>query len=320
MVGSRISRSSVPHGERGLSVRRRFSTSTVADDGRLVPWLAASGPLSYTPEDPPSRDYYFQYGWILSEIFTPSARNRRHFYFGASVKGHADELFAFWRAARASAAVLVACHLGSADASTRVAAPVAVYSARDFRGRTGYVLMQHGSYQFVAADEQPLLLSGEIVLYRGVHESDVFRFLRMGDIDLEKRRVWQSYLTTQAQMLSDSVLSFISIHDRVKRCETSHILDQSWVSDDIAEANGLDIAGDGFAGDLWRATHQGFTLARWVAEAKFGPHFVRCKTPVSNVRFTTFFAGEQEVRIIDPDLVEFSEPEGCRVERHGPSR
>ena len=139
MAGSRISRSSAPHGERGLSVRRRFSTSTVADHGRLVPWLAASGPLSYTPEDPPSRDYYFQYGWILPEIFTPSARNRRHFYFGASVKDHADELFAFWRAARESAAVLVACHLGSADASTRVTAPVAVYSARDFRGRTGYL-------------------------------------------------------------------------------------------------------------------------------------------------------------------------------------
>ncbi len=260
MAGSRIPRSSVPHRERGRSVRRRFSTSTVADHGRLVPWLAASGPLSYTPEDPPSRDYYFQYGWILPEIFTHSARNRRHFYFGASVKGHADELFAFWRAATESAAVLVACHFGSADASTRVTAPVAVYSARDFRGRTGYLLMQHGSYQFVAADEQPLLPSGEIVLYRGVQDSDVFRFLRMGDLDLEKRRVWQSYLTTQAQMLSDSVLSFISIHDRVKRCETSHILDQSWISDDIAEANGLDT----------RILQEHFFRSRWKTRAPPG--------------------------------------------------
>ena len=303
-----------------MSARRRYSTCTVADDGRLVPWLAASGPLSYTPEDPPPSDYHFQYGWILPGIFCPSERQRRHFYFGASVKDHAAELFSFWRAATEGEAVQVACHLGTVRDSAGVTAPVAVYLARDFRDRANYLLMQHGSYQFVAADEQPLLPSGEIVLYRGVQESEVFRFLRVGRLDPETRPVWQSYMRTQAQMLSDSVLSFTSIHDRVKRCETSHILDQSWISDDIAEANGLDIAGDGLAGELWRATHQGFTLARWVAEAKFGPRFVKCKTPISNVRFTTFFCGEQEVRIIDPDLVEFLESEGCRVERHGPSR
>lgn len=43
----------------------RYSTCTVLDDGRIVPWLAASGPLSYTPEFPPPSDYYFQYSWIL---------------------------------------------------------------------------------------------------------------------------------------------------------------------------------------------------------------------------------------------------------------
>jgi len=60
-----------------VPARRKFSTSTVAADGRLVPWLAASGPLSYTPEDPPASDYYFQYGWILPEILTPTERKRR---------------------------------------------------------------------------------------------------------------------------------------------------------------------------------------------------------------------------------------------------
>jgi len=302
-----------------MSVRRRFSTSTVADDGRLVPWLAAAGPLSYTPEDPPSQDYYFQYGWILPGIFTPSVRNRRHLYFGAYVKDHADELFAFWRTAREGRTVRVAWQFGTASDSGRVTAPVAIYAARDFRDRAGYLLMQHGSYQFVPADEQPLLPSGEIVLFRGVQESDVFRFLRVGRLNPETRHVWQNYVRTQVQVLSDSVLSFNTIHDRVKRCESSHILDQSWVSDDIAEANGLNITDDGFARELWRATHQGFTMTRWVAEAKFGPHFVKCKTPIGNVRFTTFFAGEQEARIIDPDLVEFFEPVGCRVERYDPS-
>jgi hypothetical protein len=206
-----------------MSRRRRYSTRTVADDGRIVPWLAAWGPLSYTPEDPPPRDYFFQYGWVLPGIFNPPDAKRCHFYFGASVKDHADELFSFWRNAREGRAVRVACYFGTARGGAGVTAPVAVYLARDFRGRDGYLLMQHGSYQFVA--------------------------------------------------------------------------------------------GDGLAGELWRVTHQGFTLARWVAEAKFGPHFVKCKTPVGNVRFTTFFSGEQEARVIDPDRVEFTESVGCRVER-----
>ena len=44
---------------------------------------------------------------------------------------------------------------------------------------------------------------------------------------------------------------------------------------------------------------------------KFGPHFVTAKTPIDNIRLTTFFAGEHEVRIIDPDLVEFVDAQGC---------
>ena len=49
--------------------RETRSTSTIAGDGRLVPWLAAEGRLAYRPEQPPERDYYFQYGWVLPEIF-----------------------------------------------------------------------------------------------------------------------------------------------------------------------------------------------------------------------------------------------------------
>ena len=54
-------------------------------------------------------------------------------------------------------------------------------------------------------------------------------------------------------------------------------------------------------------------IERWVAESKFGPNYVVCKTPLDNVRTTTFFAGEHEVRIIDPRRVELVEAHGCRV-------
>jgi hypothetical protein len=141
--------------------------------------------------------------------------------------------------------------------------------------------------------------------------------VRGSGLDLGQGHVWQKYVRIQRRILSDSVLSFNSIHDRAKRCETSHIRDRTWVSDEIAADDGLDVEGDGVASDLWRVAHQSFALARWVAENKFGPHFVKFKTPIGNIRITTFFAGEHEARIIDPDRVEFLEPHGCRVERPG---
>ena len=114
-------------------------------------------------------------------------------------------------------------------------------------------------------------------------------------------------------MLSDSVRSFNSIHDRTKRSETGHIRDQSWMTDAIARDQGLDVDGPGPVSDLWRATTQSYALCRWVAENKFGPHFVVLKCPLGNIRITTFFAGEHEARIIDPNQLEVVEAHGCKV-------
>ncbi len=47
---------------------------------------------------------------------------------------------------------------------------------------------------------------------------------------------------------------------------------------------------------------------------KFGPHHVVMKTPLSNIRLTTFFAGESEVKIIDPSRLSLVEAVGCQVE------
>jgi hypothetical protein len=63
-------------------MRRRFSTSTLAGDHQIVPWLASAGKLSYSPDSPPERDYYFQFSWVIPGIFSPYTRLRRHFWFG----------------------------------------------------------------------------------------------------------------------------------------------------------------------------------------------------------------------------------------------
>jgi hypothetical protein len=51
-----------------------------------------------------------------------------------------------------------------------------------------------------------------------------------------------------------------------------------------------------------------------VGTRKFGPHYVVLKTPLSNLRITTFFAGESEVKLVDPSRVSVVETVGCQVE------
>ena len=172
------------------------STCTVRDDGQIVPWLAASGDLAYTPENPPSSDYYFQYSWILPGIFDPATNRRRHFYFGAHYKDDAKELLSFWNEAGEGRAVSVACRFGSVGVDARITAPVAIYSALDLRDRPCYLFMQHGSYQIIPIGDQPLLSRGEVLLYRGIGRSRVFRFVRVdrNRFDADGYRLWQIYV------------------------------------------------------------------------------------------------------------------------------
>ena len=86
---------------------KKYSTNTLSASDGLVPWLAAKGPLAYTPENPPDRDYYFQYGWVLPQVLAPDGDLKRHRYFGAWSKYAATEIFAFWNDARARRQVQV---------------------------------------------------------------------------------------------------------------------------------------------------------------------------------------------------------------------
>jgi hypothetical protein len=83
-----------------MATLSRFSTSTVFGSERLVPWLAAQGPLAYSPEEPPATDYFFQYSWILPGIFDPTVNLREHRYFGSRLKSSARFLFDFWKSIR----------------------------------------------------------------------------------------------------------------------------------------------------------------------------------------------------------------------------
>ena len=184
------------------------------------------------------------------------------------------------------------------------------------RGDEVFVIIQHGSYQIVRVAEQPQFESGEVLLYRGVQDAPRFRRFCVGPLSSAKRGIWKRYVATQVHVLSDSVRSFNSIHDRAKRAETHNLRDGSWLTDDIARQHGLEIEGGGFTQALWTDTHQSFALERWAAQNKFGPNYVVCRTPLGNIRITTSFAGEREARIVNPGQVEVIETHGCEVEEY----
>ena len=178
-----------------------------------------------------------------------------------------------------------------------------------------WLFIQHGSYQWISSAHQPHVEDGHALLYRGIQTEKMFRYPSL-EPDLQQlanRRTWTRYLALQWRMLSDSTLSFNTIHDRTKRCETAFLNDETWLADRLAAEAGLDINSDWPAHVLWEAATSAFSLERWVAERKFGPHFVIAKTPLSNIRLTTFFAGEAEVRLVDPLRIRLLESVGCAV-------
>ncbi len=303
--------------------RSRFSTSTIVGSEYLVPWLAAQGPLAYSPTEPPMRDYFFQYGWVVPGIFHPKVNLRQHYYFGHDIKEHTAWLFDFWHNARkGNGAGAQQYHALGMASDIGVTAPIAVYQhVKRPLDVAGSLLIQHGSYQWVPSQDQPGIAHGEVLLYRGIGTSTAFRCLqfRPEALSASNREVWRKYLGVQAAMMSDSILSFNTIHDRVVRCETESLRHATWLADDIVTEAGLDVQTPGFARNLWHAAQQGYSLDPVMGMRKFGPHHVVLKTALDNVRITTFFAHESEVKIIDPSRLSLVDAVGCEVDDILPS-
>lgn len=156
---------------------------------------------------------------------------------------------------------------------------------------------------------------GHVLVYRGIQEEETFRFPDFGRAlqHPANRRTWERYLALHWRMLSDSILSFNTIHDRTKRTETACLNDGSWLADQLAPDAGLEIDRDDFTRALWTAATCAFSLEPRIAEMKFGPHFIVVKTSIDNIRLTTFFAGEAEVRLVDPSRIQFVKAVGCSV-------
>ena len=65
----------------------KYTTSTITVENKITPWLAAEGPLSYSPFSPPTSDYFFLYNYIMPNIFNNSVNLREHYWFGNYLTG-----------------------------------------------------------------------------------------------------------------------------------------------------------------------------------------------------------------------------------------
>jgi len=292
----------------------KYSTNTGSGSDTVVPWLAATGPLAYTPDNPPDRDYYFQYDRVLPHVLSRNLDLKMPRYFGAGSKHAAADVFEFWKDARSGRHVKVHVKNGQLSPDS-IATPIAVYLHRApnyWRG-ISYLLIQHGSYLFVSRKSQPEMEDGIIYLYRGIQKTETFHYPRF---DFTARRetdtdIWRAYWKMQSFLLSDSALSFISMHERINRCETGGLNSSSNVNLEAATSARFNCYDGGLGHVLWKTHHQCFSLERFIAERKFGPNFAVLKTPLTNVRITTFFAGEAEAKVVDPAQARFVEVVGC---------
>ena len=285
--------------------RLRFSTSTLAG-GKIVPWLASSGELAYSPHSPPKRDYYFQYSWVIPAIFRAGVNLRRHFWFGGPLKDSPEVrlLFTFWNNARRGEVETLYLSNGMAGVD-EVRAPLAVYRHPEAGPlkRERLILIQHGSYLMAEVESQPYLDRGEAVLYRGVQAAKEFFVRRLTSANIRSR-----LMSAHAGTLADSVASFNAVHCNVSRTETGCFNDRTFMLGDFCQNAGLQPKAP-----IASLLYSGYALEEWCAVRKFGPSYVKFRTPLSNLRITTFVCNETEVKVIDPNKLDVIEAVGCKV-------
>jgi hypothetical protein len=228
------------------------------------------------------------------------------FWFGGPLKNCPEVrlLFAFWNTARQGKRDAVYVANGTAGRD-RVTAPLAVYRHPDARpfAKQHLILIQHGSYLIAESESQPYIDRGEAILYRGVQDAEVLLLRRLTNADVRSR-----LMGVHARTLADSVTSFHAVHCNVSRSETECFNDRSFMLSDLCTEGGLDPAPP-----LASLLYSGYALEEWCAARKFGPNYIKFRTPLSNIRITTLVCGETEVKVIDPNQLEVIEAVGCRI-------
>ncbi len=186
---------------------------------------------------------------------------------------------------------------------TDVMAPIAGYRHPGPSLAERLILIQHGSYSIVDEGSQPAIARGEAVLYRGIQQAETYSLHRLISAETRAR-----LMSLYARTLADSVTSFNTAHCNVSRSETPHFNDRTFVLRDLCLKSGLEPEPT-----VMSLLYSGYALEEWCAARKFGPNYVKFRTPLTNIRITTFVCNEAEVKVVDPNKLEVIEAVGCRI-------
>ena len=113
-------------------------------------------------------------------------------------------------------------------------------------------------------------------------------------------------MSVHARTLADSVTN--AVHGNVSRTETGWFNDRSFMLGDLGLEAGLEPEPP-----IMSLLYSGYALEEWCAARKFGSNYVKFRTPLTNIRITTFVCNETEVKVIDPNKLVVIEAVGCRV-------
>jgi hypothetical protein len=287
----------------------KFATSTITQN-EIVPWLAGDGALSYSPFSPPHTDYYFLYNFIVPKIFRDGVNLKQHYWFGdyTGSSSYTGKLLKdFWNKSRDGKISPVIIQNVSSGLEN-LEAPIAIFKIYPLYSRKAhYLLIQHGSYLLIPAQSQPLIESGFVLLHRGIGSSNKFKAYQMP----EDKLLLNHYQKTLKDSLIDSIASFNTIHGATHRTETCHLLDSTHLFSKNFFSS-IEINHD------WRkfltTIQQCYTLKKEIAKYKFGPSYVTFKTPLTNIRICTYFAGEYEAKILSLDKLIPVKSIKCKLE------
>ena len=213
-------------------------------------------------------------------------------------------LFGFWNKARRGEVESLFVSNGMAGLED-VTAPLAVYRYSEVYPsmKERLIFIQHGSYLIADLKSQPYIDRGEATLYRGVQNTEVFILRRLTTADTRSRLI-----RVHARSLADSVISFNAVHCNVSRAETGWFNDRSFMLNEFCSAAGLEPKPP-----VTSLLYSGHALEEWCAARKFGSNYVKFRTPLTNIRITTFVCNETEVKVVDPNKLEVLEAVGCRT-------
>lgn len=289
----------------------QYDTNTRLPDGRIVPWLAAKGPLSFTPENPPTDLSLHDYGRIMPGLFTKEAK----YLWGISEHdGGVETLKYFWQCAADNNLERVHVLYGEKE-NPFFKAPMAVY-----KNKTSdmYMLMQNGVYQFVRGGDHPRIAEGFVRIHCGIGTNSTYvhkmlwsRDQSLSQLSDQDRQIIRAFFKIHEVNSSDSILNFIAGHQAIVRPNTAHIQVTGGKQQKVRANQSVQRKAE----ELYRriSTENCFSLNPRISQQKFGPNYGVLDTPLSNIRLTSWFAGESEVRLINPIFARVVSTQGCDV-------